>query len=62
MTREPNRRFHCLQIKNPGTYITRGASTPITPSALINSRRTTDAVANKNFFRTSSSSLNIGYR
>jgi len=52
----------CLFLTGLPAYITLGASTPITPSALINSRRTTPAVASRNFFRASSSSLKIGYR
>src|SRR5271157_1655722 len=40
-------------------YITGGTVIPITPSRLINSRRTTAAVASRNFFRPASASVRM---
>ncbi len=41
-------------------YMTGGTEIPMTARARINSRRTTETVASKNFFRFSSDSLRIG--
>src|SRR6266496_3970398 len=56
------REFIVTNTSEVAHYITGGTSIPSTPSARINSRRTTAAVASSNFFRSSSSSIRIGYR
>ena len=46
----------------PQSYITGGTVIPITPSSAISSRRTTAAVASRNFFRASSASFRMWWR
>lgn len=59
----------CRGVKQPSTaaqgeseafYMTGGTEIPMTPRARISSRRTTETVANRNFFRFSSGSLRMG--